>query len=136
MPGWPHRHERVRRRPLHDGIDRSTGSAGAAHRCLKRGAGDHRVGIEIALAFADSFFDMLEMLWGVAGLNVTTTGLVGFNFDNVGPKIGVTAQRIDCHSIAIRRLGMIRSGIVLFENWMMNDCRWHSEWHGLSPNRI
>src|SRR3989442_15572913 len=67
---------------------------------------------------------MFEVLWSVAGLDVTAPRFAGFDLDDVGPQSGILAQRIDHDAIALGSLGMIGAGVVLFENRMMDyGCR-------------
>jgi hypothetical protein len=64
----------------------------------------------------------------MAGLNVAAASFVGFDLDDVGPDIVVGPQGFDGDPITFRCLGMMGSGVVLFENRMMNDgCRHVSE---------
>jgi hypothetical protein len=64
------------------------------------------------------------MLGTVTGLNVAAAGFVGFNLNDVGPEILVGPQRFDGDSIALGSLRMIWTGVVFFEDRVMNDsCR-------------
>ena len=74
---------------------------------------------------------MFEILGCVASLNIAPARFFGFHFDDVGPKLLVSAKRVHDGGVTLRLLGMMRTSVVLFKDGMMNDgcrhflyCRW------------
>ena len=86
-----HRHECVVRFAFDYRIDRATRCSGGAQCGLERINRNGCVSIEIARAFVDYAFDMLEVLGCVTGLNVSTASFIGFELENVRPNGRVTA---------------------------------------------
>src|SRR5438034_6575514 len=87
--------------------------------------GNQSIAIQIALAFADHFLHMLEMLRTVAGLNITAPGFVCLDLHNVRPERRIAAQCINHYAITLRSFRMTGAGIVLLKNRMVNNGSWH-----------
>src|SRR5204863_6583032 len=82
---------------------------------------------EVADAFADGALDVLEVLRGVAGLNVAARRRAGFNFPEARPEFRVFAQRVHHDRVARWVFGVARARVVLLENRVMNDRRRHAQ---------
>ena len=120
MAGWPNRHKRILCDAFNHHVNRLTRRARATQSSFQRISRHHRVSVEIAPAFAHSFFDVLEMLRRVTGLNIAPFGLGCFNFDDVLPQVVISSQRVDDNTITLRPLGMTKARIMLFKDGMMN----------------
>src|SRR6266851_3467043 len=68
---------------------------------------------------------MFEVLGPVTRLNVATARFFGFDLNDIRPQVGVGAQRLHYDVITLRCFGVPRTGVVLFENRMMNNSGWH-----------
>ena len=68
---------------------------------------------------------VLEVLRCMTGLNLGASRLVRFNLNCARPDFGITPQRFHYGGIAFGFFGMPGTGIVLFENRMMNYGRGH-----------
>src|SRR5436190_13239741 len=107
MPRRTHGHKRILCRAFHDGVGCPASGAGSPHGRFERRARNHRVCVEVAAPFAYCCFYVLEMLWGVTGLNVAAPGFIGFDLDNVGPEVLVGPQGLDGDSITLSGFRMI-----------------------------
>jgi len=126
MARRPHRDKCILCGPFHYQIDRLARSARSAQGCFERVSRHHCVGVEITPAFTHSFFDVLEMLRRVTGLNVAPFRLGCFNFDDAFPQVVVALQGIDNNSIALGPFGMTKARVMLFKDRMVNYGSRHS----------